>query len=252
MPVYPGALRIARHAAVSATDSQADTNSRYLEAGEVKKLADQPNKWSDTDQPLVRFLGLDSDFDRMNIALNLGSFVAAMQRKIDGKELVMVLGISLHTFTLIHVVISFFGIASGLVVMYGFLTKKRLDGWTSVFLATTALTSVTGFLFPFNGVTPAIILGVISLVILAVAMATRYPRRLTWRKTYVITACAALYFNVFVLVVQSFEKVPSLKALAPTQKEPPFAIAQIAVFAIFAVLTAFAVKRFRLEPATAH
>src|SRR5208282_6426537 len=105
------------------------------------------------------------------------------------KEFVMVLGISLQTFTLIHVLISLAGIASGLVVMYGFLTNKRLDRWTTVFLATTALTSVTGFLFPFRGVTPAIKLGVISLVVLAGTTVSRYPMRLAWRKTYVITAC---------------------------------------------------------------
>ena len=157
----------------------------------------------------------------------------------------MVLGISLQTFTLIHVLISLAGIVSGLVVMYGFLTNKRLDGWSAVFLATTALTSLTGFLFPFKGVTPAIKLGVISLLVLAVTTVSRYPMRLAWRKTYVITACAALYFNVFVLVVQSFEKVPALRAIAPTQKEPPFAIAQIAVLAIFVILTVFAVRKFR-------
>ena len=163
----------------------------------------------------------------------------------------MVWGMSLHTFTLMHVAISFFGIASGLVVMYGFLANKRLDGWTAIFLITTALTSITGFLFPLNGVTPAVILGVISLVVLAATIVTRYPLHLTWRKTYVITACVALYFNVFALVVQSFENVPALRALAPTQKEPPFAIAQIIVLAIFVVLTSLAVKRFRLEPETA-
>ena len=163
----------------------------------------------------------------------------------------MVLGMSLQTFTLIHVLISLLGIASGLVVMYGFLTNKLVDRWTAVFLTTTVLTSITGFLFPFTGVvTPGIKLGVISLVALAVAIVTRYPLRLSWRKTYVIAACAALYFNVFVLVVQSFEKVPALKALAPTQKEPPFAIAQIIVLAIFVVLTIFAVRRFRVEPGT--
>ena len=160
----------------------------------------------------------------------------------------MVLGMSLQTFTLIHVLLSLAGIASGLVVIYGFLTSKRLGGWTAVFLTTTALTSITGFLFPFTGITPAIKLGIISLVVLAVAIATRYPLHLAWRKTYVITACAVLYFNVFVLVVQSFEKVPTLKALAPTQKEPPFAIVQIAVLVLFVVLTAFSVKRFRIEP----
>ncbi len=120
----------------------------------------------------------------------------------------MVLGMSLQTFTLIHVLITLAGIASGLVVMYGFLANKRLNGWTAVFLTTTALTGLTGFLFPFKGVTPAINLGVISLLVLATAIVTRYALHLAWRKTYVITACAALYFNVFVLVVQSFEKVP--------------------------------------------
>lgn len=156
----------------------------------------------------------------------------------------MVLGMSIHVFTLIHVLISLVGIVSGLVVMYGFLTNKRLNRWTAVFLVTTALTSLTGFLFPFTGVTPAIKLGIISLVVLAVAIITRYPLRLAWRKTYVITACVALYFNVFVLVVQSFEKVPSLEAIAPTQKEPPFAIAQIMVLVAFIILTIFAVKKF--------
>ena len=160
----------------------------------------------------------------------------------------MVLGMSLQTFTLVHVLISLAGIASGLVVMYGFLTKNRVEGWTLVFLTTTALTSLTGFLFPFKGMTPAIMLGVISLPVLAITIVTRYPLHLAWRKTYVITACVALYFNVFVLVVQSFEKVSALRAIAPTQKQPPFAIAQIAVLVLFVVVTTFAVKRFRTEP----
>jgi len=107
------------------------------------------------------------------------------------------------------------------------------------------VTSLTGFLFPFTGVTPAIKLGITSLVVLAIAAVARYFLHLTWRKTYVIAACTGLYLNVFVLVVQSFEKVPSLKALAPTQKEPPFAIVQIAVLLFFVVLTTFSVKRFR-------
>jgi hypothetical protein len=157
----------------------------------------------------------------------------------------MVLGMSLETFTLIHVLISLLGIASGIVVMYGFLTNQRLDRWTAVFLLTTALTSLTGFLFPFTAVTPAIKLGIISLVVLTLAIVTRYFVHLAWRKTYVIAACVALYFNMFVLVVQSFEKVPPLRAIAPTQKEPPFAIAQIVLLLLFVVLTTFAVKRFR-------
>src|SRR5947199_2865640 len=160
----------------------------------------------------------------------------------------MVLGMSLQTFTLVHVLISLAGIASGLVVMYGFLTKNRVEGWTLVFLTTTALTSLTGFLFPFKGMTPAIVLGVISLSVLAIAIVTRYPLHLAWRKTYVITACVALYFNVFVLVVQSFEKIPALRAIAPTQKEVPFAIAQIAILMVFIGLTALAVKKFHAEP----
>jgi hypothetical protein len=157
----------------------------------------------------------------------------------------MVLGMSLPVFTMVHVLISLAGIASGLIVVCGFLTNKRLDRWTAIFLVTTVLTSATGFLFPFKGVTPAIKLGVISLAVLAVAIVARYATHLKWRKTYVIAACAAEYFNVFVLVVQSFEKIRALHALAPTQKEPPFAVAQIAVLVIFVILAALAVKRFR-------
>src|SRR2546422_869683 len=127
------------------------------------------------------------------------------------------------TFTLIHVLISLVAILSGFVVLFGLLTARRLDGWTALFLATTVLTSVTGFFFPFHGVTPAIVVGIISLVVLAVAIYARYPRKLAgaWRKTYVITALLALYFNVFVLIVQSFPKLPVLKNIAPTQNDPP-------------------------------
>lgn len=163
----------------------------------------------------------------------------------------MVLGMSLHAFTVLHVLISFVAIASGVIVMRGLLTSRRMDGLTAFFLLTTALTDITGLLFPFHGVTPAIKLSVISLVVLAIAIVARYPLHLGWRKTYVITACASLYFNFFVLVVQSFEKIPALHALAPTQKEPPFAIAQIALLLIFVVLTALAVKRFHPEPQAA-
>ena len=162
----------------------------------------------------------------------------------------MVFGMSLQTYTLIHVLISLIGIGSGFVVMYGMLTSKRLDGWIAVFLTTNVLTSVTGFGFPFKGVTPAINVGIVSLVVLAIAIVARYARHLAgaWRKTYVVTASLALYLNVFVLVVQSFEKVPALKAAAPTQKEPPFLVAQLAVLALFIVLTVLAAKRFRGEP----
>jgi len=166
----------------------------------------------------------------------------------------MVFGMSLATYTFIHVVISLIGIASGAVVMYGLINGKRLDGWTGLFLFTTVLTSVTGYGFPFVRLLPSHIVGAISLVALALAIVGRYALHLAgaWRRIYVISAAVALYLNVFVLVVQSFEKVPALKALAPTQKEPPFAIAQLLVMAIFIVLTIFAAKGFRAEQAASH
>jgi hypothetical protein len=163
----------------------------------------------------------------------------------------MILGMSTATYTFLHVLISLVGIGSGLVIMFGFLTAKRLDKWTALFLITTVATSVTGFGFPFLHLLPSHIVGIISLAALAVAIAARYAFHLAgaWRRTYVISAAIALYLNVFVLVVQCFEKVPALNALAPTQKEPPFIIAQLVVMTIFIGLTIFAVKKFR-EPAT--
>ena len=137
----------------------------------------------------------------------------------------MVLGMSLSTFTLVHVIISLIGIASGIVVVYGFLTRKRLNGWTAIFLLTTVLTSATGFLFPVEHLLPSHIVGIISLVLLAIAIVTRYALQGAWVRTYIVTAMIALYLNCFVAVVQSFEKSPALKALAPTQKEPPFLVA---------------------------
>jgi len=159
----------------------------------------------------------------------------------------MVFGMSLATFTLVHVVISLIAILSGLIVAYGLLNGKRFDEVNALFLLMTVATSVTGFFFPFHGVTPAIKLGIISLVVLAIAILARYAFHLSgaWRRIYAITAMLALYLNVFVLVVQSFEKVPALHALAPTQKEPPFAIAQLVVLVLFIVLTVFASKKFR-------
>jgi hypothetical protein len=163
----------------------------------------------------------------------------------------MVLGMTLQTYTLIHVLISLVGIASGLVVMYGLLKNKRLDRWTGLFLTTTLLTSMTGFGFPFDHLLPSHKVAILSLAALAIAMVARYPLHLAgaWRKTYVISACVALYFNCFVLVVQLFEKIPALKAVAPTQKEAPFAVAQLALLAVFVMLTVFAAKRFRDQPA---
>jgi hypothetical protein len=161
----------------------------------------------------------------------------------------MILGMSIETFTLVHTAISLIGIVSGLVVVYGMLGGKRLDGWTALFLTTTVLTSVTGYLFPFEHLLPSHIVGGISLVVLAVALLARYSFHLAggWRRTYVLTAVMALYLNVFVLVVQSFLKVPALHALAPAGKEPPFAVAQLIVLAIFIWLAIAAVKRFRQD-----
>jgi hypothetical protein len=157
----------------------------------------------------------------------------------------MILGMT--TFTFVHVVISLAGILSGLVVLFGLIAGKRLDGWTALFLITTVATSVTGFMFPFHKLLPSHVVGAISLVVLAIAILARYSRHLAggWRRTYVISAVIALYLNVFVLIVQLFEKVPALNAMAPTQSEPPFKITQVVVMALFVVLGIFAAKGFR-------
>jgi len=158
----------------------------------------------------------------------------------------MMLGVSLATFTLLHVIISLVGIASGFIVVFGMLSAKRLDAWTGLFVLTTVLTSVTGFGFPFTHLLPSHKVGIISLVVLAIAILARYSFHMAgkWRWIYVVTAMIALYLNVFVLVVQSFEKVPALRTMAPTQSEPPFLVAQLVVLAIFIVLTIFTVKKF--------
>ncbi len=156
----------------------------------------------------------------------------------------------LQIYTIIHVIVSLVGIFTGLVVLLGMLAGKRLDGWTKWFLITTVATSVTGFFFPFHGFTPAIGVGIISLLVLAVAIYARYPGQLAghWRWIYVVTAVIALYFNVFVAVVQAFEKMPALKVIAPTQTEPPFKVTQLVVLALFVVLGIVAAIRFRPEP----
>ena len=158
----------------------------------------------------------------------------------------MIWGLSTSTFTLVHVLLSLAGIFAGLVAMFGLVAGKRLNGSTVVFLVTTVATSVTGFGFPFDHLLPSHKVGILSLLVLPVAIAARYVFRLAdgWRRTYVITAAVALYLNIFVLVVQLFLNVPALKALAPTQKEPPFAIAQIAVLALFGWLAVLATRRF--------
>ena len=158
----------------------------------------------------------------------------------------MILGMPPLTFC--HVAISLIGIVSGFVVIWGFMTRRQLDAWNASFLSNTVLTSVTGFIFfPFEKVTPGDILGVISLVVLAVALFARYPRHMigVWRPVYVITAVLAQYLNFFVLIVQSFMKVPALHALAPTQSEPPFAIVQGITLVVFVALGILSVIKFR-------
>ena len=158
----------------------------------------------------------------------------------------MILGTTTSTFTLVHVLLSLVGIGSGFLVAYGMLLGKRFDGATAIFLLTTVLTSLTGFLFPFEHLLPSHVVGVISLVALAIAILARYALHLAgaWRSIYVACAVLALYLNVFVLVVQVFLKVPAVHALAPTQKEPPFLVVQLIVMALFVVLGIFAVKKF--------
>ena len=155
----------------------------------------------------------------------------------------------MNLFLIIHVAISLVGIVFGLIVLSGMLAGKRLNGLTLLFLTTTVATSLTGFLLPLNGFTPAVGVAILSLLVLALAGLARYTYNLqgAWRPAYVLGATLALYFNVFVLVVQLFQKVASLKTLAPTQSEPPFLIAQAATLALFVVLGIAALLRFHPE-----
>jgi len=159
----------------------------------------------------------------------------------------------LHIYTIVHTLISLIAIFTGLIVVFGMIGGKRLDGWTRWFLITAVLTTATGFFFPFHGVTPAIILGIISIPFLALTIFARCSKQLAgaWRWIYVVGAVMSLYFNLFVLVVQLFEKVPGLHAIAPTQTESPFKLAQLALLISSILLGIVAVVRFRPEPARA-
>jgi len=156
-------------------------------------------------------------------------------------------GSPLSILTIVHVLISLVGIFSGFLVFYGMVTGKSLPGWTKVFLANTLATSVTGFFFPITKFTPALGFGILSIILLGLAYHALYGKKLSggWRKTYVITALFAQYLNTFVLIVQLFLKVPALHALAPTQAEPPFGIAQGLLLIGFIGFGTLAVKRFR-------
>lgn len=155
----------------------------------------------------------------------------------------------MSAFTVFHVLLSLVGIAAGFVVIFGLLLVKRLPGWTATFLATTVLTSVTGFLFPVHHFMPSHGFGIVSIIALALAIYALYLRRLAggWRRVYVINAVIAQYLNFFVLIVQLFQKVPALKSLAPTQSEGPFKVAQLGALVLFVVLGVLAAKRFRME-----
>ena len=159
----------------------------------------------------------------------------------------------LQIYTIIHTLISLVAIFTGLIVLFGMIGGERLDGWTKWFLSTAVATSITGFFFPFHGFTPAIGLGIISLPFLAVTIFARYAKHLagSWRWIFVIGAVICLYFNLFVLVVQAFEKIPALHALAPTQSEPPFKLTQLVVLLVSALLAIVAAIRFHPEPRVA-
>ena len=163
----------------------------------------------------------------------------------------MILGMSVGAFTLLHVIITLVAIGSGLIVVGGMFASQRLPVTTALFLFTTALTSVTGFLFPIHGFTPALGVGIVACAVLAIALYALYKEDLAgvWRLIYVVTAIVSLYFNVFVLVAQSFAKVSALNALAPTQSEPPFAITQGVVLLVFILIGLLCAVKFR--PVTA-
>lgn len=155
----------------------------------------------------------------------------------------------LQIYTIIHTLLSLIAIVTGIAVLFQMLGSKRCQTWTKWFLITAVATTMTGFFFPFHGFTPAIGLGIISLPVLGAAIFANYSHQLTgsWRWVYAVTATIALYFNVFVLIVQLFQKLPALRALAPTQTEPPFQITQIVVLALFVLLTIAAAIRFHPE-----
>jgi hypothetical protein len=163
----------------------------------------------------------------------------------------MTWGIPTHLFLQIHVTLSLIGIVSGLIVLYGLLSGRALGGWTALFLLTTTLTSVTGFPLPPFGFDPPRMVGILSLVLLAIAVGAIYAFHLAgmWRWVYLVTAMAALYLNCFVGVIQAFAKLPPLHALAPTQSEPPFLVAQIVVLLIFVGLGLVSLRKF--HPAAA-
>lgn len=172
--------------------------------------------------------------------------LSASRSGSHGPEFIMILGLSLSAFTTVHVVLSLIGIAAGLVVVAGIVVDRHLPGLTALFLTTTVLTSVTGFFFPSAGLLASHIVGIVSLTVLAVALFAIYGRHLSgaWRPVYVVTAIMALYLNVFVGIVQAFQKLPALRTVAPTQSEPPFLAVQLIALLACLVAGGLALKRF--------
>jgi hypothetical protein len=159
----------------------------------------------------------------------------------------MILGMSVQTFTVIHVLISLVGIVAGVIVALAMVQGKSEPGWTATALLFLILTSVTGFFFPNPTFTPAQGVGILSLVLLAVAVIALYFLQLKgiWRWIYVVAAMIAIYFDCFVGVIQAFQKIGFLHALAPTQStEPAFVVSQLIVLVIFVVLAYGALKKF--------
>jgi hypothetical protein len=163
----------------------------------------------------------------------------------------MIFGMSIYAFTIVHTVIALVGIASGLVLFYRLLMGHGLDIWNTIFLVSTVLTSVTGFMFPFSQLLPSHTFGIMSLIVLAIALAALYGFHLTgvWGRVYIGTVLFALYLNCFVGVVQAFLKIPAFKALAPTQTEGPFLTAQFLLLVLFIAGGFFAAIRFHPQPA---
>jgi hypothetical protein len=200
---------------------------------------------------MIQPIRVDARIDRQSARLfGKVSLYRSFRQPLAKGSLAMILGMSVATFTNFHVVLSLVGILAGLVALFGMFGSKRLPKWTALFLVTTVLTSATGYFFPRDHILPSHIIGALSLVILAIAIFALYSRRLAgaWRWIYVVTAVVALYLNVFVAVFQSFLKVPAVNALAPTQSEPPFLIAQGVVLLIFIVLAVVALRSFHPPP----
>jgi hypothetical protein len=149
--------------------------------------------------------------------------------------------------TYVHTGLSLIALGAGIPVAIGLLKNGAAKNWTIVFLVTTVLTSLTGFLFPFSRFGDSHWVGLLSLIVLAAAIAAQYVFRYggPWRWVYAVAALLAFYLNVFVLVAQLFKKVPALHALAPTLMELPFALAQAVVLAFFVWLMWKAARAFR-------